>query len=154
MRACPLLQVQPGDYVSRVADRLELELEELLLPNAGRIPQLGEYLPTGQTLLVCGIMTGEVHSCSCVGCACVASQVVEVDDRGSWCDDRGVVVQCKGVHRYIHMPRQRKVPYQAMRIHRPVVARSVWWPQCHCNLLIWAAIGSQQVVSAGWHEGQ
>ncbi|KAF6257376.1 hypothetical protein COO60DRAFT_1524168 [Scenedesmus sp. NREL 46B-D3] len=58
-RGCYWYQVQPGDYVSRVADRLELELEELLLPNAGRIPQLGEYLPTGQTLLVCGIMTDE-----------------------------------------------------------------------------------------------
>jgi hypothetical protein len=57
-----LVQVQPGDYVSRVAERLELRAEELLLLNADRIPQLGDYLPTGQQLLVCGIMTGEAGS--------------------------------------------------------------------------------------------
>lgn len=58
-RGCFWYTVQPGDYVSKVADRLELRVEELLLRNADRISQLGSYLPTGQQLLVCGIMTDE-----------------------------------------------------------------------------------------------
>jgi hypothetical protein len=71
-----LLQVQPGDYVSRVAERLELRAEELLLLNADRIPQLGGYLPTGQQLLVCGIMTGEPgHGCV-VTTTAVANMVI------------------------------------------------------------------------------
>jgi hypothetical protein len=68
-----LLQVQPGDYVSRVAEKLELRVEELLLLNADRIPQLGTYFPTGQQLLVCGIMSGEVQ-CIHFGCLLLTQQ--------------------------------------------------------------------------------
>jgi LysM repeat protein len=71
-----LLQVQPGDYVSRVAERFELRAEELLLLNADRIPQLGGYLPTGQQLLVCGIMNGEAGSGYVVVYATAAADMV------------------------------------------------------------------------------
>jgi len=52
-----MLQTRPGDYVSGVAGRFRLPVEGLLQQNVDRIGALGDYLPPGQRLMICGIPT-------------------------------------------------------------------------------------------------
>lgn len=56
-------QVQPGDYVSKVADALGLSAEQLLQQNVGRIPNLGAWLKPGQQLQACDV-SELAHMCS------------------------------------------------------------------------------------------
>jgi hypothetical protein len=52
----PLLQAQPGDFLHRVADAVDMPLISLIERNAavvGKLPTLGAWLPTGTRLVVC-----------------------------------------------------------------------------------------------------
>lgn len=55
------VQVQPGDYASKVADALRLPIERLLQQNVERIPDLGAWLKPGQRLQACG--ASELRAC-------------------------------------------------------------------------------------------
>lgn len=62
------MQVQPEDYVSKVADALRLPIERLLQQNVEHIPDLGAWLKPGHRLQACGA-SESAHLCCGMRCA-------------------------------------------------------------------------------------